>query len=138
MHFNLNFIADDTVTTVITNFNGTAVTDNTTDTAVLTLLAPGGFVDAGNDNLFDPTTLATAGGWNGNGIGFQNTVPGDKFDVYYNQGLSLYSSMNVSDTFNNFSYSSSAVSSVPVPAAVWLFASGLGLLTFGRRKKITN
>ncbi|MEI6334174.1 MAG: hypothetical protein WCS87_06405 [Methylococcaceae bacterium] len=138
MHFNLNFTADDTVTTVITNFNGTAVTDGTTDTTALTLLAPDEF---SNDNRFAPTTLsATTGGWNSNGIGFKNTVSGDYFNVYNDiyGGLMLQSTMSVPDTFNNFIHSSSAVSSVPVPAAVWLFASGLGLLTFGRRKKITN
>ncbi|MEI6334168.1 MAG: hypothetical protein WCS87_06375 [Methylococcaceae bacterium] len=131
MHFNLNFTADDTVPTVITNFNGTA------DTAVLTLLAPGEY---SNDNLFAPTTLsATTGGWNSDGIGFKNTVSGEYFTVYNDlfQGLSLISSM-YEYTFNNFSYSSSAVSSVPVPAAAWLFASGLGLLTVGRRKKMSH
>ena len=129
MHFNLNFTADDTVPTVINDFNGTA------GTFVLTLLAPGVF--EANDNLFDPTTIATTGGWN-NGISF-STVS-DNFIIYNDsyQGLSLYSSMPVDTLVTNFSFSSPPVSSVPVPAAVWLFASGLGLLTFGRRKKITN
>ena len=132
MHFNLNFTAGDTALTVITNFNGTAVTDGTTDTVVLTLLAPDGF--AANDNLFDPTTIATAGGWN-NGISF-STVS-DNFIIYNDsyQGLSLYSSMPVDTLITNYSFSPPPVSSVPVPAAVWLFASGLGLLTFGFKKR---
>ena len=135
MHFNLNFTADDTVTTVITNFNGTAVTDDTTDTAVLTLLAPEGF--AANDNVFAPTTIATTGGWN-DGISFSTVY--ENFIIYndIDQGLSLYSSMPVDTLITNYSFSSPSVSSVPVPAAVWLFASGLGLLSFGRRKKTTN
>jgi hypothetical protein len=137
MHFNFNFTADDTSTTVITDFNGTA------DTDVLTLINPIPSSNSYfNDNLFDPTTLATTGGWNANGISVHHTVSGYDFNVYYDgTNLTMFSSNpNVVDTFSNYSFSASptAVSSVPVPAAVWLFASGLGLLTFGRRKKMTR
>lgn len=127
MHFNLNFTADDTSTTVITTFNGTA------DTDILILLAPD--IYNLNDNLFDPSTIATEGGWGFNGISFHNTVSGDDFNVYNDLGLTMTSTMPVTDTFNNFTYSASPVP-VPVPAALWLFASGLGLLTVGCRKKI--
>lgn len=128
MHFNLNFTADDTGTSVITTFNGTG------DTDVLTLIAPGDF--EGNENMFDPTTLATGGGWNLGGISFHDTVSGYDFNVYNDSGLTLFSNMFVLDTFNNYSFSKAPVSSVPVPAAVWFFTSGLGLLTVGRRKKM--
>ena len=138
MHFNLNFQASDTGTTVITTFNGTAGTDP------LALIAPGG---RDNDNVFVPATFATTGGWNSNGLAFHDTVSGYNFQLFYGYGynpatgqlgnlLQFNSDMPQADTFANFTYSSSPVSSVPVPAAVWLFASGLGLLTVGRRKKM--
>ncbi len=135
VHFNLNFTANDTGTTVITNFNGTA------DTDVLTLIAPGGFpASDANDNLFDPSTLATAGGWSFNGVSAHGTDSGYDFNLYFDNSVnSLYlltTMPQATDTLTNYSYSASPVSSVPVPAAVWLFASGLGLLTFGRRKNI--
>ncbi|MFI3197096.1 MAG: VPLPA-CTERM sorting domain-containing protein, partial [Methylococcaceae bacterium] len=133
VHFNLNFIANDTGTTVITTFNGTAGTD------VLTLIAPGGFpgIDA-NDNLFDPSTLATAGGWSYQGVSFHGTASGYDFNLFFDtDSLYLLTNMPQADgTVKNYSYSASPVSSVPVPAAVWLFSSGLGLLTVGRRKMI--
>jgi len=136
VHFNLNFTANDTGTTVITNFNGTA------DTDALTLIAPGGFPGGfdENDNLFDPTTLATAGGWNFNGVSAHGTDSGYDFNFYFdnavNSLLLLTNMPQAIDTLTNYSYSASPVSSVPVPAAFWLFASGLGLLTVGRRKKM--
>ena len=132
VHFNLNFTADDTGTTVITNFNGTAGTD------VLTLIAPGGFPVVGpNDNLFDPSTLATAGGWSYRGVSAHGTDSGYNFNLYfYANSLFLNTNMPSVQGVTNYSYSASPVSSVPVPAAVWLFASGLGLLTVGRRKKM--
>jgi hypothetical protein len=134
VHFNLNFTANNTGITEITSFNGTAGTD------VLTLIAPGGFpaMDP-NDNLFDPSTLATSGGWSFYGVSFHGTASGYDFNLYLDQDNSLYLLTDMPQAVGNptnYSYSASPVSSVPVPAAVWLFASGLGLLTFGRRKNI--
>ena len=132
VHFNLNFTANDTGITEITNFNGTAGTD------VLTLIAPGGYPGSdANDNLFDPSTLATSGGWSYYGVSVHGTASGYDFNLYNDNPLYLLTNMPQADgTVKNYSYSASPVSSVPVPAAVWLFASGLGLLTVGRRKKM--
>ncbi len=130
IHYNLNFQANDTGTTVITTFNGTAGTDALT-------LAPTGLFGF-SDNLFDPATIATKGGWNYNGLGFHNSVSGVAFNLYFSGSeIKLaYPGNNDGYTTSNYTFSSSPVSSVPVPAAVWLFASGLGLLTAGRRKKM--
>ncbi|MFI3198591.1 MAG: VPLPA-CTERM sorting domain-containing protein [Methylococcaceae bacterium] len=133
VHFNLNFTANDTGNTVITTFNGTAGTTAGTD--ALTLIAPGGL--GGNNNLFNPSTLATTGGWDFNGVSFHGTVSGFDFNFFLSDNLYLISTRpQTNGTVKNYSYSASPVSSVPVPAAVWLFASGLGLLTVGRRKKM--
>ncbi len=123
IHYNLNFQADDSIITVITTFNGTAGTD------ALTLVPTGLF--GLSDNLFDPTTFAQ-GGWNINGLGFHNSVSGEDFNLY-NSGPYL-NLAHIADIYSGYAVSN--YSPVPVPAAIWLFVSGLGLLTVGRRKKM--
>ncbi len=125
-HFNLNFQASDTGTTVITTASGTAGTD------ALSLIDPGNYL--GNDNAFNPATAVTAGGWSYNGISFHNAVSNANYNLYFDGDLQITNPVAGAGAQNVANYA--AV--VPVPSAVWLFASGLGLLTFSRRKKITQ
>lgn len=74
-----------------------------------------------NDNLFNPATIATQGGWNLNGLGFHNLVSGVDLNVYYDSQIFLAYTGNMVGLTNNYTFSSSPVSSVPVPTAVWLF-----------------
>jgi hypothetical protein len=70
-------------------------------------------------------------------LGFHNSVSGEDFNVYNNYAATYLAYLGDTSggyTTSNYSYYSS--SPVPVPAAIWLFVSGLGLLTVGRRKKM--
>lgn len=89
--------------------------------------------DQGNKQGF----LATKGAVNG-----ERSV-----DVNQQLGLISFSSLGRVEWQNhefslmglNFDYSGEPVSAVPVPAAAWLFASGLaGLVSFSRQRKISG
>lgn len=83
-------------------------------------------VYSSGNNPIDLQNLATAF-LSGNGLYFY------LYDVTY--GNSGYSFSEATGTFNNATLSAAGPSAVPVPAAVWLFGSGLmGLLGFTKKK----
>lgn len=112
------------VTNISGTFNGNAITS---------LFGPNGF--QGNDNLFSPTTPQVTG----YGFSFFVAAGNQSINVYRDDLTgnflpcsACYGSYDgVTDTEINFS-----ASPVPIPAAVWLFGSGLiGLVGIGRRRR---
>ncbi len=63
-------------------------------------------------------------------VGFSGTVVGGAVSVYAIKGYNPFIPLAADSTFN-------LVSVVPVPGAVWLFGSAIGLLGWARRKAAT-
>lgn len=94
-------------------------------------VTPGGcyLPGADNDPAVDPTSTATACGPNGPAVGAASW-DGSSL-ILHNEGRDAGGNVNGTDLQNAFSLTTAPI---PVPAAVWLFGSALGLLGWMRRK----
>lgn len=111
--------------------------------------------NAGPDGMLTPATSGfgdwTDGirGWNGNGnvlqwtpttsIGVTNSL--DLYRYFYQPDGTpvnqLFGKLNIDVATGQVSFGAASVSAVPVPAAVWLFGSGLmGMVGVARRRKV--
>jgi len=86
-----------------------------------------GVIDDGSGGI---TAGAGAGTFLPAQVGFSGTVVGGAVSVYAIKGYNPFIPLAADSTFN-------LVSVVPVPGAVWLFGSAIGLLGWARRKSAT-
>jgi hypothetical protein len=120
---------------LITAITGTfSENAGSTDTAITGLLTPGTCCSAPpNDNiLFYPGTPYL----DYNGFAF--SISGDEINIGYDINSDTYGIVNERDTIgdNGGSFTVNPISTTPLPAALPMFAGGLGMVGFlARRKK---